>query len=80
MKVKKLIKEILAFCGAIFNFLIAPLIPAVLLLDYLSPQTFLEQIGAVFLVSILWLFLWFCSWEWLCYVEERTEKELLKKC
>ena len=83
MKVKKLIKEILAFCGAIFNLVIAPLIPGVLLLEYLSPQTFLEQIGAGFLASVLWLFLWLCSQEWLSYVEERTEnitkEELLKE-
>ena len=82
MKMNKL-KEVLAFCGAIFSLIFAPLFMGALLLEYLHPQTILEHVGALFLTFVLITFLMLCTWEWVFYIEERTEnitkKGLLRK-
>jgi len=77
------LKEVLAFCGAVFSLAVAPSIMGALLLEYLHPQTILEHVGALFLTFVLISFLMLCTWEWVFYIEERTEnitkKELLQK-
>ena len=67
------LKKVLAFCGAIFSLIFAPSIMGALLLEYLHPQTILEHVGALFLTFVLITFLMLCTWEWVFYIEERTE-------